>query len=423
VSSIPPVISVPVRGTLHPVAATERLETLDVLRGFALFGILLVNMAMFGWPVYRSMIPDRGWTTPIDTIADWMVRFLAEGKFYPLFSFLFGLGMALQMQRTEARGARFSGLFCRRLLVLLGIGLAHAFLIWEADILVSYAVCGFLLLAFRKCKPKTLLIWAGIFLLLPSALCVLFWGLFTVGSLLPAIASIIETETASQGAHYARLVEENIRVFSQGSVAEIFAQRAQNVLFMWQLTWFFWPTLLSMFLVGLYAGQRRIPHDVEAHLGVIRRTFLFGLMVGLPASACYATGVGLIDPLKLNVKWLLTTGASTIGGPALGLAYAAGIVLLLRRAGWKKRLWPLTAPGRMALSNYLFQSAIGTTIFYSYGLGWYGSLGKAAGLGFAVMIYAVQVLLSFWWLKHFRSGPVEWLWRTLTYGQRQPIRL
>jgi uncharacterized protein len=119
-------------------------------------------MEQFGWPVYQELLAEQAWSAGADAVADWIVRFLAEGKLYPLFSFLFGLGVAIQMERADARGASFASLFCRRQLVLLAIGLAHAFLIWEGDILVWYALCGFLLLAFRKRKPGTLLAWAGI---------------------------------------------------------------------------------------------------------------------------------------------------------------------------------------------------------------------------------------------------------------------
>ena len=422
-SSIPPVISIAGREALEPVAATERIETLDVLRGFALFGILLVNMTLFSWPVYRVLIAEQAWATRTDVIADWIVRFLAEGKFYPLFSFLFGLGMTIQLERAGTRGANFVRLFCRRLLALLGIGLAHAFLIWEGDILVWYALLGFLLLAFRQRRPRTLLVWAAIFLLIPVAICALIWGLFAVGSLLPEIAQVIETEMAREGESYARLAEENLRVFAHGSLAEIFAARASNVVFMWRFTWFFAPTLFAMFLLGVYAGQRRIPQDTEANLAFLRRTLVWGLVVGLPANAVYAVTFGLRNPLNVNLIWVISAGLVALGGPALGLSYAAAITLLLRRDHWRNKLRPVAAAGRMALSNYLFQSLVCTTIFYSYGLGWYGSMGRTTGLGLAAAIYVAQVLLSVWWLKRFRFGPAEWLWRTLTYGQRQPMRL
>ena len=422
-SSIPPVITIWQREALSPVTAGERIETLDVLRGFALFGILTVNMALFSWPVYEVVMGARDWGTRSDVMADWVVRFLAEGKFYPLFSFLFGLGMAIQMERAEARGAPFAGRFSRRLLVLLGIGLMHAFLVWEGDILVWYAVFGFLLLAFRKCKPRTLLVWAVIFLLIPVALYTLFWAMIAIGSLFPEGAKAIEEEFARADEYYSRMAEENLRVFALGSAAEIFGQRARNVLFLWQYTWFYAPNFFAMFLLGLYAGKRRILHNVEANVAFIRRLLVWGLCLGVPANLIYTAGYNFAKPSDVNLAWVITAAALATGGPALCFAYITAITLLLRCSRWQNRLRPVADAGRMALSNYLLQSLVCTTIFYSYGLSWYGSVGRAAGLGLVLIIYAAQIPLSVWWLKHFRFGPAEWLWRSLTYGKRQPMRV
>lgn len=422
-SDIPPIIALYRPEAPGPVAPTERIETLDVLRGFALFGILVVNMAVFSWPIYQVLMGNPVWTTRTDAIADWVVRFLAEGKFFPLFSFLFGMGFAIQMERAAARGADFGGRYARRLVTLLGIGLAHAFLIWEGDILVMYSLCGFLLLAFRNCKPRTLLVWAAACLLIAVVIYALLWALLTVGSLVPEIAKEIEQGLAEEGELEARLAAENLRIFARGSVAEIFAQRAQNVLYLYRYAWVYAPTVFAMFLLGLCAGRRRILQNVEEHLGFVRRALIWGLCLGLPANAVYAVAYGLSDPLNINLVWVITGAALIVGGPALCFFYVATITLMLRRDVWRRRLRPLAAAGRMALTNYLCQSLVCTTIFYSYGLGWYGSVGRAAGLGLAVVIYATQIPLSVWWLKRFRFGPVEWLWRTLTYGKRQPMRL
>jgi uncharacterized protein len=178
-----------------------------------------------------------------------------------------------------------------------------------------------------------------------------------------------------------------------------------------------------MFLVGLYAGKRRLLHDVEANTGFIRRLLVWGLCLGLPANLIYTIGFEFADPSRVNFVWVIAMAAHAVGGPALCFAYAAAITLLLRRENWERRLRPLAGAGRMALSNYLLQSVVCTTIFYSYGLGWYGSVERAAGLVLVASIYASQIPLSVWWLKHFRFGPAEWFWRTLTYGKRQPMRV
>jgi uncharacterized protein len=414
---------IPPRDSLEPVPRCDRIETLDVVRGFALFGILLVNMELFSWPVHDVLMGKEVWTAPVDVITDHAVRFFAEGKFYALFSFLFGLGAMLQMERTEARQVKFAGFFCRRMLVLLGIGLLHSFLIWEGDILTVYALLGFLLLAFRKRKPKTLLVWAAICLITPILIYGLIWLLIALVSLLPEAARVIEQEMAKADAEYARLTQENLRVFARGSVAEVFLQRARNVAFLWQVTWFGVPMVFAMFLLGLYAGRRRLFSEVEGNLGFIRRLLSWGLCVGVPVSVIYVIAFGFGNPSVFSFVWVIVIAGLAIGGPALCFAYAAAITLLLRGGRWRAILRPMAAPGRMALSNYLFQSLVCTTIFYSYGFGLYGSVARALGVALAIGIYAAQLALSVWWLKYFRFGPAEWLWRTLTYGKRQPLRL
>ncbi|MBX3744760.1 MAG: DUF418 domain-containing protein [Verrucomicrobiae bacterium] len=415
---VPPVIAGFRPDGPGPVLPVERIETLDVLRGFALFGILLVNMALFGWPVYQLVLGNpMGTASRADAVAGWTIRILAEGKFYSLFSFLFGVGVAIQMERADAHGVPFAGRYARRLTALFGIGLAHTLLLWEGDILVLYAILGFLLLAFLRCQSRTLLIWAAVFLALPVLLYAAFWVLFAVASMLPNVAGMIEKELAAANESYARQSEENLRVFAQGGMGEIFVQRGRNVAFLYQFVWVVASMVFPMFLLGFCAGRRGILRHVGANLPWVRRVGVWGLLIGLPASGVYALGHAASDASNVNFASVVALGALAISGPALGLCYASGLVLLLQREGWRRALQPVAAAGRMALSNYLFQSLVCTTLFYSYGLGWYGSVGMAAGAGLAVVIYAVQLPLSVWWLKRFRFGPAEWLWRRLTYGR------
>lgn len=422
-TDIPPVIITGQCESLTPVAAAERIATVDVLRGVALFGILTVNMMAFSWPADLLLPGPRLGESRLDVLADWLIRLLAEGKFYPQFAFLFGLGAAIQMARAEVRGANFTGHFCRRMLALLGFGLAHALLIWEGDILVWYSLCGFLLLAFRKRKPKTLLIWAAACLLIPVLLITLLWLLLAGLSLVPEAGRAIQQQLATVPTETAQKLEKLIRVFALGSYGEIFVERLGRLVFIWLVGLLYVPAFFAMFLLGLYAGQRRIFHGVAANLGFIRRVLIWGLAIGLPANLFYAVAMatsGLSDP---HFLWLIGHAFLVLGGPAQGLAYAAALTLLLRRDRAQCLARPLAAVGRMALSQYLLQSLICTTIFYSYGLGLFGLSGRATGLGLAVAIYSAQLLFSRWWLDRFRFGPLEWLWRTLTYGRRPPLRI
>jgi len=423
-TDIPPIISDCQREPLKPVAAGERIETLDVLRGLALFGILTVNLAAFSWP-YEYMFWQREfWDSRADAVVDWLIRFLAEGKFYPLFSFLFGLGAAIQMERADCRGAPFAGRYCRRLFVLLAIGIAHAVFIWDGDILVSYALCGFLLLPFRERRPKTILIWAFVCLLIPALLIVLSWSLLAVLSLVPEMATAIQKGFDAQYGTYdeqRKAVEEIIRVFGSGSYAEILRERLGNLVYMWLVAIFYAPGFLGLFLLGLYAGKRRIFRDIEGNARLIRHVLIWGMVIGLPLNffnaVCVATGL-----TNQHFLWLLNYGLVEIGGPAQGLAYAAALSLLLRSERWKQRLRIIRTAGKMALSNYLLQSLICTTIFYSYGFGLFGTVGPVTRLGLTMLIFVAQLAFSAWWLNHFQFGPMEWLWRTLTYGKLQPVR-
>jgi uncharacterized protein len=422
-SDIPPVIS---NWQTHtPVDAGERIETLDALRGFALFGILAVNIAGFSWPYEYRLWQQGFWDSQADAVVDGIIRFLAEGKFYPLFCFLFGLGTAIQMERADFSVTPFAGRFRRRLLALLAFGLAHAVLLWDGDILVWYALCGFLLLPFRRCGLKTILFWAIACLSIPALLTVLFWALLAGLSLVPDISTIIQKGLDDYYGTYdeqREAIEEIIRVFASGSYAEIFRERLGNVIYMWLAGAFFFPGLLGLFLLGLYAGKRRIFQNMEAHIGFLRRVLIWGMAIGMPISLFHAISVTVSDRTDPRFFWLLGEALNTLGGPAQSLAYAAGLTFLLRREWWRRWLRFLAATGRMALSNYLLQSLICTTIFYSYGFGLFGSVGRAAGLGLAVAIYLAQAGLSVWWAARFRFGPMEWLWRTWTYGKRQPMR-
>ena len=423
-ADIPPIIADYQREPLRPVPASDRIETLDILRGFALLGILLVNMGAFSWPNAYTLWQRYFWDSRADAAVDWLVRLLAEGKFYPLFSFLFGLGAAIQMERADCRGAPFSGRYCRRLLVLLAIGITHALLIWDGDILVTYAVCGFLLLPFRKRQPKTVLIWSLVCLLIPALLMILLWALLAGLSLVPHTGTIIEKWFDNPYGSYEdqrETIEEIIRVFSSGSYGEILRERWRNVMNMWVVALFYVPEFLGLFLLGLYAGKRRIFRDIEGNKPLIRQVLLWGMVIGLPLNffnaICMATTLA-----NQHFLWLLSYSFAGISGPALGLAYAAGLTMLLCSNQWHLWLRIIGPAGKMALSNYLFQSLVCTTIFYSHGFGLFGAVGPAMRLVPTVLIFVGQVAFSTWWLKRFQFGPMEWIWRSLTYGKRQPMR-
>ena len=177
-----------------------------------------------------------------------------------------------------------------------------------------------------------------------------------------------------------------------------------------------------MMILGLYAGKRRIFDDIPSHLPFIRKVWLWGLIIGLVGNGMYVYFGEQANRAIPSAANLISLVGQTFGAPALALFYMATLTLLAERVAWRRRLAPLSFVGRMALTNYLLQSFICSTLFFGYGFAFYGQIGIAGGIALTVAIYVVEAAFSAWWLKRFRFGPMEWLWRTLTYGKRQPMR-
>lgn len=385
--------------SLQPVAQSERIHILDILRGFAVFGILAVNIAGFASPAFFP-----GYTPPeslpwYDELAKNLVTFLAEGKFYTIFSFLFGLGFAVQIGRAEARGKDIRSFYPRRLWVLFGLGILHAILLWLGDILRIYALLGFALLAFRKRANRTLLIWAGALFAVALILLALIGGP-TGGenSAIPGYDIVGMARAAYNSPDYLDVL-----------IFQAFASLASFVIiFLAQ-----GASVMALFLLGLLAGRLGVFEHLPENRARLKRGLAIGLLVGLPAN-----GVMLLvkDP------WLGSL-ALTIGAPALAAAYICGLALLSMQAQGARALAPLGKVGRMALSNYVLQSLVCSILFGGFGLGLYERVGAAGLLGLTGVIYLAQIPLSVWWLNRFQFGPLEWLWRSLTYRQWQPFRL
>jgi uncharacterized protein len=411
------------RPTLAPVQQAERIQIVDILRGFALFGILLVNMAIFSHPFQTILFPADPAMPWYDRAATWLIHFAAEGKFYSLFSLLFGLGLTLLMERIQARGGRFVPLYGRRLLVLLVIGATHASLIWMGDILLMYALLGFPLILFRKARPRTLLIWAVILIAIPLLFTAAATGLVELGRAMPEGAAQIDQAFAQTEAGYTADLARANRVYASGTFGEVTQQRIYDYSSMGLTSFFVLGfNVLAMFLVGVWFGQRQVFQDLEANRLRFRKLLIWGLIVGIVGNATYATLIMTLPRFNPNWSLLLATVAQGVGAPLLCLAYLSALALLSLRPAWGARLKVLAPVGQMALTNYLMQSIICTLIFYGYGLGLFGQVGPAAGILLTVVIYLIQIPVSHWWMKRFRYGPAEWLWRSLTYLKPQPMR-
>ncbi|MGC8227483.1 DUF418 domain-containing protein [Pseudobacillus badius] len=382
---------------LAPLKQEERITALDSLRGLALLGIFLVNMLSFHSP-YFYYDPFEWWKEAENFWHYRWIDILVQASFYPLFAMMFGFGTAMQRENAMKRGQSFTPIGIRRFSFLLIIGILHAFLIWPGDILINYAIFGFLLLLFLRLSGKILIIIGSALLLLPN----LFFGiLFIMMAAVDPTSAVHWTDIAS--------IENSIAAYGSGTFAEITKQRAADWL-AGNEPGVFWVQLVAIFphfLIG--AGAQKLNLFKK---GQERPAAAFAAFVTF-----FATGVILKAlPYVIEPNLAYVYIQDSIGGPLLAVSYAALVIGLssMKRTG--ALLKPFAAAGRMSLTNYLLQSVIGTLIFYHYGLGLYGQIKLSTGVWLAVAIFAAQVLLSEFWLSKFKRGPMEALWRKVTYG-------
>ena len=411
----------------RPVDEGERLVLLDTLRGFALCGVFMANVYLwFSGRMFLSRaqmeasLKDASW---LDVVINQAFGPLIGGRFITIFSFLFGLGFAVQLGRAESRGTSVVPVYTRRLVVMLGLGLAHLFLLFQGDIVSTYALLGFTLLLFHKRADRTLLLWA-------AALIFLGPPLWNTALRLPQLLGSPGAAEAAKAAqeHSMALRAQVLEAFSHGSWLDTVRSGAayyRGDLFR-NLSALL-PVIVGRFLLGLWAGRRRLFHDAPQHLGFFRRLLGWGLGLGL-----FASGMGILVGQLFSRKILHPESLPWLPyvmGPMrhlgeLGVAsfYVSGITLLFQRDTWRRRLAVLAPVGRMGLTNYFLTSVMGVLLFYGYGLGLMGRLGSAAQLALTLVLFALQVVFSRLWMSRFRFGPAEWLTRSLTYGKAQPMR-
>ncbi len=439
-----------------PVAEQERFETLDVLRGVAIFGILLANILIFAFPVQAAgVIRER--VSGADAVATLFVALFVEGKFYTLFSILFGMGLALQSARAEEQGRPFAGVYLRRIFVLLLIGIVHGILLFAADILAFYAVVALVAIPFRKLAPKTLLT-TGVALYAAGTLAL--GAYVTVGrtGAMPADPNwqeLLETRrTALEGSgdtlsdeagsqlraatkplivritrllpvaelEFYEFMADEQRIFSSGTFGEMARHRAAAFFLVsmpLKLIFVSWR-VLALFLIGMYfvrssflIGGGRSPTNWK---NMALSAFALGMILQL---------IGGVTQPAMGQNVAFTAVALTgilVGTFVLSLSYAAGVALVAATIGRTLIVRAIAAVGRTALTNYLGQSIVCGIIFYSFGFGLFGQLHVTEAIALTVPIFGVQLVVSTLWLRMFRFGPMEWVWRTLSYGRLQPMR-
>jgi uncharacterized protein len=357
-----------------PVSLSERIVFIDVLRGMALFGILAANMRAFFAPLdiydnIRLLFPGH-----LDTAAQFFVDAFIQGKFVTIFSFLFGLGFAMQMSRAEARGVRFLGFYPRRLLALALFGVIHGLLIWGGDILLTYSLSGAILLLFRKRQQKTLLWWAGSLFSLPIVISSVLLGIYY---------SRFRPHWMEPKPPDFNKLHSIINIYAHGTVRQILAQN-----------WVEWKAELpttgfaiyatALFLLGMWVWREGIVQKLEEYKPVLKKVCAWCLPLGLAISIYFAAVKAVVPPGHASLPLFFATILWLPGSHILSAGYMSGLALL-----------------------YL----------HHYTTGWYGRIGPALGLVPTVVLYAAQVAISNWWLGRYRFGPMEWLWRGMTYGK------
>jgi len=398
----------------QPTSASERFEILDVLRGFALLGVLLANMSTHSGYFFLSPAKQEALSTAqYDGAVMWVLHFLVEGKFYSLFSLLFGIGFALQMKRGHNLQSDFSGRFRRRLLFLFFMGLLHAVLFYVGDILTVYALTGLFLLLFKKASDKILLRGTIILLVLP----IIQYGII--------LAVTLSGTPAPPPSGPPPIFEQIVATYQEGSYADIVRTNIGGLIFGRYPDLFFtgrFFRVLAMFLLGYYVARKMIFANLEENRPLLRRMMMWSALVGVPLNIALAMMMERGDYYSLQPMGIIQPLVYSFGVPALCLFYASGISLLYARSEGKSWLRIFAPVGKMALTNYLMQSVICCLIFMNYGLGQFGRMGPSKLMLIAIALYTGQVFFSHWWLGRFRFGPMEWLWRSGTYGKWQGMR-
>ncbi|KWW16897.1 hypothetical protein AS888_23210 [Peribacillus simplex] len=390
-------------GTMISLQENKRIVSIDILRGLAILGIFLVNMPAFHSPLLY-IDGARRWPGGWDGILYRLSDVMAQASFYPLFAFLFGFGAIILAIRSEEKGIAFPVLFTKRLSFLLVLGCIHAFFIWHGDILINYAVFGFALLFFYQMKGKTLILVGTVCYVLPFAI---------LGALLLVMGSIDSEGLAIQTD--STMMKRSLEIYQSSTFLQIVNQRA--------LDWYkvnnlansgiLFLSIFPFFLIGAGVAKQGYLLNPVQYRKKLKAIMIVSLLLGLaiktlPYVAVYHFGTIFVQDY--------------FGGPLLTIFYITAVTLIVEKNGFSRLLMPLSHVGRMSMSNYLFQSIVCTSIFYSYGLGLYGSISYTTGFILLIALFCLQLLLSRLWMSLYKYGPVEYIWRFVTYGKRPLMR-
>ena len=394
---------------------TERIVIVDVLRAIALFGIVIAH-ASLSFLAGPEPTPGFNELSSMDKIVNDLAELLTFGKFFAIFAFLFGMSFAIQLDNAARKGSRFVGRFAWRLTILLAIALVHS-MFFSGDVLLIYALLGFLLIPCRKLKSKTLVITGVILVLnLPG----LLLGLVQVSA--PAPSPEQQQAVAEFQATFAKQAQEQYRIKQSGTVGEIVQMNLTESMFNKLLFMIFtgrlWITF-GYFLLGLWAGRVALFRDTELNRNLFRKLMVWTGIVALITSVIHVMSdtpmFGEATLTNVLTSFAFTTQQSTL---------AAFIVASLTLFYWRdptRGLLPKLAPvGKMGLTTYLMQSMFGVTLFFGIGFGMLGRMGVTASIAAGIAFFVFQIFFAHWWSRRFSLGPFEWLWRALTYFKLDP---
>lgn len=400
-------------------ASSKRILLVDVLRAFALFGII-VNHITMSYLAGPSPAGNEQFNilSPLDGALNMGSLVFTYGKFFTIFSFLFGLSFAIQLSNAEKKEGSFTLRFLWRLVILFAIGYVHN-LFFSGDILIIYAVLGLLLLPSRFLSNKVLLPLA---LLLILNVPLVIKDIRQVNAPPPTQSQIAAQTEAGKG--FVKMSQQQYRIKQSGSVGEVVKMNAasglRDKLSFQIMTGRLWITF-GLFLLGMYAGRKKVFDYTAANIHFFKRLLLWsGLVAALSTVLALLYGNpfgGATSPLQV-----LGNFSFSVHQASLSAFYAAGIILLYWNTGARTKLNFLAPAGQMGLTTYLTQTVFGLFMFYGFGLGLMGRIGVTASIGLGIVFFFLQILFANRWMSRYHYGPVEWLWRSLTYLKMQPMR-
>jgi uncharacterized protein len=393
------------------IGKPDRIDSLDALRGVALLGILLVNIFSFAQPHYSS--PNAYGDLHGANFAVWLLSHtFAYLKFLSIFSMLFGAGVYLFTSRIEGAGRQSGWLHYRRMLVLIMFGLLHAYFLWFGDILVHYGICGLLLYPFRQCPPRRLILIGTVILLIPFLA-----GVFYISTMGPNNFQEFEKDLHPTPS----AVASDLATFRGGWLGQL-STRA-NEAFEFETTVFGWEYFwreLGLMLIGMALFKLGV-FSAALTRAVYLRMIIAAILFGIPLTWYGVYGNYKVGWQSMSI-YFRGEFVDYMASLFVAFGWVGAIMLACKTPALRLLTYPLKAVGRAAFSNYILQTLICTTLFYGHGFGLYGHISRVGQFGIVLVIWALQLIVSTLWFRFFRMGPLESLWRSITYWKPQPLR-